>query len=178
MKRHNGLPVTAADVSSGKDRGSIYVTWIDERSGTGDSDVWLSASRDGGATWSAPLRVNDDPKGAAQLFQWTVVDPSDGSVNVFFYDRRGLAGTLSGLTLARSVDGGRSFVNHRVAQEPFAMNDKVFFGDYLGLDARGGRLVAVYPVFVDAETLALRAALFRFKPGTQEPGEIPAPKHP
>lgn len=178
MTRHSGLPVTATDVSNGKHRGSIYVTWIDERSGPGDTDVWLSASRDGGDTWSAPLRVNDDPPGRPQLFQWSAVDPVDGSLNVVFYDRRGLEGALTGITLARSVDGGRSFVNHRLAQPPFETSDKVFFGDYIGLDARGGRVVAVYPVFADAETLALRAASFRFKPATQEADAPPVPRRP
>src|SRR5439155_6083244 len=57
--RHNGLPVTGVDVSSGKNRGSVYVTWIDRRNK--DLDVFLAASRDGGLTWSEPVRVNDDP---------------------------------------------------------------------------------------------------------------------
>lgn len=178
MTRHSGLPVTTVDVSSSKDRGSIYVSWIDERSGPGDTDVFVSASRDGGLSWSPPLRVNEDAPGRPQLFQASVVDPADGSLNVVFYDRRGLPGTLTGLTLARSVDGGRSFVNHRVAQPPFETNDKVFFGDYIGLDARAGRIVAVYPVFADPETLTLRAVLFRFKPGTQEAHEVRVAKRP
>lgn len=173
MPRHNGLPVTSVDLSSGKDRGSIYVSWVDERSGPGDTDVWLAASRDGGDTWSAPLRVNDDGPGAAQLFQWTAVDPADGSVNVLFYDRRGLSGSETGLTLARSVDGGRSFVNHRIAERPFATDGTTFFGDYAGLDARGGRVVAVFPVFLEPQTLALRAALFRFRPGSQQAARGP-----
>ena len=71
------------------------------------------------------------------------MDPADGSVNVVFYDRRGLEGTLTGLTLARSVDGGRTFVNHRVGHKPFACQDKVFMGDYIGLAAQGGRVVTV-----------------------------------
>lgn len=177
ITRHNGLPVTTVDLSSGKDKGSVYVTWIDERSGPGDTDVWLSASRDGGGTWSAPARVNDDPKGKAQLFHWTAVDSADGSLNVAFYDRRGTDGTLTGLSLARSVDGGRSFVNHRLAQEPFAMSDRGFFGDYLGTDARAGRVVVVYPCFTGEDDVALRAAVFRFKPGTQEARE-PNPRRP
>ena len=62
--------------------------------------------------------MNDDPvgNGAAQFFTWMAVDPVDGSVNVVFYDRRDLAGTLTGLTLARSTDGGQTFVNHQIDQ--------------------------------------------------------------
>jgi len=168
VPRHNGLPVTATDLSAGPDRGSVYVTWVDERNR--DPDVSLIASRDGGATWSEPVRVNDDPKGngKAQLFAWTAVDPADGSVNVVFYDRRGLEGTLTGLTLARSVDGGRTFVNHQVGQKPFSCQDKVFMGDYIGLAAQDGRVVAVYTHLLDENETALSAAVFRFKTGTQE----------
>ena len=168
VPRHNGLPVTSTDLSAGPDRGSVYVTWVDERNR--DPDVSLIALRDGGATWSEPVRVNDDPKGngKAQLFAWTAVDPADGSVNVVFYDRRGLEGTLTGLTLARSVDGGRTFVNHRVGQKPFACQDKVFMGDYIGLAAQGGRVVTVYTHVLDESETALSAAVFRFKTGTQE----------
>jgi hypothetical protein len=168
VPRHNGMPVVTTDLSAGPNRGSVYVTWIDERNG--DPDVFLIASRDGGAAWSAPLRVNDDPKGTgtAQLFAWTAVDPEDGSVNVVFYDRRGLSGTLTGLVLARSVDGGRTFVNHRISQKPFACQEKVFMGDYIGVAARDGRVVAAYAHLLDERKTALSAAVFRFKTGTQE----------
>src|SRR5439155_8951058 len=97
LSRHNGLPVTGVDRSRGPHRGSLYVTWIDKRHG--DPDVFLLASRDGGSTWSEPVRVNDDAKGNGkeQLFAWLAVDPRDGSVNVIFYDRRHQADTLTGL---------------------------------------------------------------------------------
>jgi hypothetical protein len=169
LPRHNGLPVIGVDHSPGRDRGSIYVCWIDERHG--DPDVFLSASRDGGATWSPPSRVNDDPKGngKAQMFAWLAVDRVDGSVNTIFYDRRDPEETKTGLTLARSVDGGRTFVNHRLKQEPFDCDRIGFLGDYIGIDALGGRVIAVYPHPVEGKKLVLSAARFHFKPGTQEP---------
>jgi imidazolonepropionase-like amidohydrolase len=168
ITRHNGLPVTAVDRSAGKDRGTVYVNWIDKRHG--DLDVFVAASRDGGATWESPVRVNDDSQGAGkdQLFTWMAVDPLDGSVNVVFFDRRDLDGTRTGVRLARSVDGGRTFVNHKVNQEPFEFHEGVFFGDYSGIDARGGLVVAMYPHFVGDKQLAISAAVFRFKSGTQE----------
>jgi hypothetical protein len=162
------MPVTGVDRSRGPNRGSVYVAWIDQRHG--DPDVFLAASRDGGTTWSEPLRVNDDDKGNGkeQLFTWMAVDPLDGSVNLIFYDRRDLKDTQTGLTLARSVDGGRSFVNHRVQQEPFPCYPDVFFGDYIGVAAHGGRVVAAYSHFTGRRQVALSAAVFRFKPETQE----------
>jgi hypothetical protein len=163
------MPVTAVDHSRGAHRGTIYVNWIDERNG--DTDVFVASSRDSGATWSSPVRVNDDARGnkRAQLFTWMAVDPSDGSVNVVFLDRRDTEGTQNAVMLARSVDGGKTFTNHKVNRPPFPSNDAVFYGDYLGLDAHGGRVAAIYPVVVDTPNgLILEAAIFKFKPGSQE----------
>jgi hypothetical protein len=147
----------------------VYINWIDERNG--DTDVFVSSSRDGGVTWSAPARVNDDPRGnkRPQLFTWMAVDPSDGSVNIVFLDRRETQGTDNGVTLARSVDGGKTFVNHRVDRAAFPSNDAVFYGDYLGIDAHGGRVATIYPVVVDTPGgLILETAVFNFKLGLQE----------
>ncbi len=169
LGRANGLPSCGVDVSGGKDRGSIYVCWGDRRNG--DPDVFLMASRDGGATWSKPLRVNDNAlkNGKEQFFPWLVVDPADGSLNIAFYDRRGLDGANTGLTLARSVDGGRMFVNHKVEQPPFDCPKKgKFFGDYLGIDAVGGRVAVAYMHYVEGNNVALSAAVFDFEPGTQK----------
>jgi hypothetical protein len=175
LDRANGMPVTGVDLSAGPNNGTLYVNWIDNRNG--DPDVFVASSRDGGETWSAPVRVNDDPvkNGKVQFFTWMSVDPADGSVNVAFYDRRDTEGTMTGLTFARSTDGGRTFVNYRIDQEPFACNPLVFFGDYLGVAAYGGRVVAAYMHFAGAGNLAVSAALFRFKPGTQELLKEPGP---
>ncbi|PYT04838.1 MAG: hypothetical protein DMF65_01325 [Acidobacteria bacterium] len=168
LDRANGMPVTGVDTSDGPNKGALYVNWIDARNG--DPDVFVASSRDGGETWSAPVRVNNDPvkNGKAQFFTWMAVDPADGSLNVVFYDRRDTSDTLTGLTFARSTDGGRTFVNHKINQEPFACDARVFFGDYTGVAAYGGRVVAMYMHFVGDRALAVSAALFRFKPGTQE----------
>lgn len=162
ITRHNGMPVTAVDASNGPHRGTIYVNWIDARNG--DPDVFVMRSADSGKTWSAPVRVNDDAvgNGAVQFFTWMAVDPSDGSVNVLFYDRRGRTGTRSGLTLARSTDGGRTFANHAVNIPDFEVTDKITFGDYLGVDARDGRVAGVFPHIVDGKVV-LSAAVFDFK---------------
>lgn len=168
LDRANGMPVTAVDLSDGPNKGTLYVNWIDARNG--DPDVFVMSSRDGGETWSSPFRVNDDSlkNGKAQFFTWMSVDPVDGSINVVFYDRRDTQGALTGLVLARSVDGGRTFVNHKIPVQPFACNTRVFFGDYSSISAYGGQVVPVFMHFVDDKSLAVSVALFHFKPGTQE----------
>jgi hypothetical protein len=170
LERHNGMPVTAVDLSEGPRKGTVYVNWIDDRNG--DLDVFVSSSRDSGRTWSAPVRVNDDPKGAAQMFTWMAVDPVDGAINVIFHDRRDQTGTKTGVTLARSVDGGTSFVNYLLAVPAFDCCDRSgFFGDYNGIDAYGGRVLAAFPVLPaanDLRTQAVLAVVTDFRPGTQE----------
>jgi hypothetical protein len=165
LERHNGMPVAGVDVSAGKARGSVYLNWIDTRHG--DPDVFVAASRDGGATWAPPVRVNDDPKGAVQMFTWMAVDPVDGSINVVFHDRRGQPGTKTGVTLARSVDGGRTFRNLALEVPAFDCCGSGFFGDYNGIDAYGGRVVAAFPV-ITAQGQQVWAASARFKTGTTD----------
>jgi hypothetical protein len=152
LERHNGMPVTAVDLSEGPRKGTVYVNWIDDRNG--DLDVFVSSSRDSGRTWSAPVRVNDDP------------------INVIFHDRRDQTGTKTGVTLARSVDGGTSFVNYLLAVPAFDCCDRSgFFGDYNGIDAYGGRVLAAFPVLPaanDLRTQAVLAVVADFRPGTQE----------
>jgi hypothetical protein len=168
LDRANGMPVTGVDLSDGPRKGTLYVNWTDERNG--DQDVFVASSADGGETWSQPVRVNDDPvkNGKAQFFTWMAVDPVDGSVNTVFYDRRDTEGTMTRLTMARSTDGGRTFVNHKINLEPFPCNASVFFGDYSGIAAYGGRVVPMFMHFTDARRLAVSVALFHFKPGTQQ----------
>src|SRR5205807_2663037 len=105
---------------------------------------------DQGDTWTKPLRVNDDARGNGkeQFFASLAVDPADGSVNLAFFDRRDLPDSRTGVTLARSTDGGRTFVNHKIDQEPFVCSPGAFFGDYLGIDAHSGRVIVAYPHFI------------------------------
>lgn len=168
LTRANGMPVTGVDLSDGPNKGALYVNWIDARNG--DLDVFLMSSKDGGTTWSAPARVNDDPlkNGKVQFFTWMAVDPADGSINIIFYDRRDGSGTQTGLTMARSVDGGRTFVNHKIDLPQFSANNRVFFGDYGGISAYQGRVVPAFMHFDEANNLRISVALFRFKLGTQE----------
>jgi len=162
LGRANGMPVTGVDLSNGPDRGTLYVNWLDARNG--DRDVFVMSSRDGGDTWSAPTRVNDDAlkNGKAQFFTWMSVDPIDGSINTVFYDRRDTKGTLTKIILARSVDGGKTFVNYPIDLPAFAFDSKVFFGDYTGIAAYNGRVVPMFMHFIEAKRLAVSVAPFHF----------------
>ncbi len=140
LDRANGFPQIAVDPKSKR----LYVTWSDYRNG--DIDIFLATSSDGGKHWSSPNRVNNDPvhNGSEQFFQWLAVDPVDSSVNVIFYDRRiDPQNRKEIVVLARSADGGRTFSNYAWTDEPFEAGG-VFFGDYSGIAAYGGRVYGVW----------------------------------
>ena len=140
LDRANGFPQIAIDQKSKR----LYVTWSDYRNG--DLDVFLASSDDRGKHWTSPVRVNNDPihDGAEQFFQWLAVDPADGSVNVVFYDRRRDPQNKKQIVvLARSADGGRTFNNYAWTDDAFEAGG-VFFGDYSGLAAYGGRVYGVW----------------------------------
>lgn len=140
LTRAMGFPQVGVDPR----QGTLYVTWSDYRNG--DVDVFLSRSTDHGRTWSKAQRVNDDPvhDGADQFLQWLAVDPTDGAVNVQFYDRRDdPMNRRTRVTLARSTDGGRTFRNYAWTTGGFE-GDNAFLGDYEWLAATDGRVFGIW----------------------------------
>ncbi len=101
----------AVDRSEGSTRGNVYVLGSVDPPGTLDPlDVHFIRSEDGGQTWSAPLRVNDDPvgNGAYQWFGTMSVAP-DGRIDVVWNDTRRGTATMSELYYAYSLDAGVTF---------------------------------------------------------------------
>jgi hypothetical protein len=135
ISRCNGMPVTACDISGGTHHGTIYINWSDQRNGEDDTDIWLSRSTDGGDTWSAPLRVNDDPPGKHQFFTWMTIDQTNGFLYIVFYDRREHSYNLTDVYMAVSEDGGQTFRNFKISETPFLPTASVFFGDYTNISA-------------------------------------------
>jgi hypothetical protein len=83
----------------------LYVAYEDDSAGV--VNVLLTASYDGGATWTSPIQVNDNA-GAVDEFQPNLAVAADGTVSVNFYDRRlacpaaGAEANAAGLPLDRS----------------------------------------------------------------------------
>ena len=78
--RANGLPVTVCDVSGGPNNGTIYVNWSDQRNGASNTDVFLAKSSDGGKTWTAPVKVNNDHSNRQQVFTCLSSDQTNGII--------------------------------------------------------------------------------------------------
>jgi hypothetical protein len=88
----------------------IYVAFSDKGTGSDRADVFFTESTDGGATWSAPMKINDDTTTNDQWNTALAVTPNGADVGVFWYDRRndpanllidrfGAIGTVAGHTV-------------------------------------------------------------------------------
>lgn len=150
IQRCNGMPVTVCDLSNGPNHGTIYINYTDLSNGSNDNDVWLVKSTDGGNTWSAPLRVNDDDPGKHQFFTWMAIDQTKGSLYFVFYDRRNHSGNITDVYMAASHDGGGSFTNFKVSETPFTPSSSgYFFGDYNNISAHNN---VVRPIWTRRES--------------------------
>jgi hypothetical protein len=80
--------ITESFAASPTYAGHLYLTYEDW-DGT-QMDVKFTQSTDGGSTWSAPVRINDntEPAEPTDQFQPSVAAGPNGAVAVAFYDRR------------------------------------------------------------------------------------------
>ncbi|HSL17724.1 MAG TPA: sialidase family protein [Methylomirabilota bacterium] len=111
----------ASDHSDGPTRGNLYLLASVDPAGTDPLDVHFARSTDDGATWSAPVRVNDDPVGS-NAWQWfgTMSVAPDGRIDVIWNDTRNDPGGFdSELTYAYSTDGGATWSANEVLSPPF-----------------------------------------------------------
>jgi len=167
INRANGLPITCCDLSNSPYKGTIYVNWTDHRNGDTDTDVFIAKSTDGGDTWSAPIRVNDDPAGKEQFFTWMTVDEANGDVYVVFYDRRNYTDDNTDVYIARSVDGGETFQNTLISESPFLPYSNVFFGDYTNISAYNGKVRPIWTRLQNGD-LSVLTAIIDFTVGNEE----------
>ncbi len=109
----NAFGAIAVDTGSSPYSGTIYVVYPDFPSGVSsgtDVNIYEIHSSDGGSTWTAPVKVNDDTGTATQFFPWVAVDPTSGDVVVSWYDTRNDPNNRkTQMFFAYSTDGGQTF---------------------------------------------------------------------
>jgi hypothetical protein len=146
----------------------VYVTWNDLSGDPGctggfgpgsrasslcKSRIFFARSTDGGATWSAPVKINDKVGRNDQFFPWMVVDESNGKISVTYYDTTGdPSRTSTNLYYQSSPDRGLTWsVPFKVTSA--ATNETTSgadfgnqYGDYTGLDGISGHF---FPSWTD-----------------------------
>jgi len=166
INRANGMPVTCCDLSNSPYRGYIYINYLDS-AGFHDRDVKFIRSTDGGNTWSTPLRVNDDPAGKEQFFTWMTVDRVTGYIYIVFYDRRNYTDNQTDVYLARSTNGGTTWINERISSSPFLPTYSTFFGDYTNITAHNGKVRPIWARLVGG-AISVWTAIIDFPVGIEK----------
>jgi hypothetical protein len=150
-------PGLAWDRSGGPHEGRVYLVYtFENRNESDDTDVQVRYSDDDGATWSSPVRVNDDATRNSQFLPKIALDQTTGTLGVSWYDARndlgqgspndtdGVADTDAQFWGAFSTTGGTSFgPNFRLSagtSNAQAAHNGIDYGDYSGLAFDAGVL--------------------------------------
>jgi len=131
-----GQAWVAVDRSGGATHGNIYVVCSVDPPGTDPLDVHFTRSIDGGATWSTPVRINDDVP-ASFSWQWfaTMSVAPDGRIDVIWNDNRDTGDArVSALYYSKSDDGGLTWSANEQLSPTFNSHlgwpDQFKIGDY------------------------------------------------
>ena len=145
----------AWDRTGGPRNGRTYLVYTDRAStATPDTDIYVRFSNNNGATWSAPVRVNDDPlgNGKSQFMPRIALDQTTGNIAVSFYDcRNSAANNTVQLWATVSTDGGLTFlpnlqVSTGTSDGTVAALGSFDLGNYTGLTYHNG---VFYPCWAD-----------------------------
>lgn len=144
------FPAIAVDNSSGPRNGWLYITFADIRNG--DYDIFICRSTNSGANWSLPVRVNNDIINNGKLQIWPAIAVNEaGNLVITFIDTRNTPdNSIIECYMARSSDGGSTFTNELISSAQSPTNypgepyGTVRFGEYIGVDYIGNRIVPVW----------------------------------
>jgi hypothetical protein len=155
--RVNGLPNMVVDTTGGPRNGWIYIVTTQKNLAPAgsDPDVILNCSTDNGLTWSAGIRVNQDPvnNGKIQYFPALHVD-KQGGLNIIFYDDRNTTSDSACVFLARSEDGGNNWREFEISDKnfkplPIGGLGQGYQGDNIAITSSNDKL---WPVWMDNRT--------------------------
>ena len=144
----DGQLFLAIDRSGGPTNNNIYMLASVVPPGRSTTDVMFARSTDGGLTFSAPLRINDDPVNPSK-WHWfgTFSVAPNGRLDAVWYDTRNAANnTDSQLFYSFSTDGGVTWSPNVVVSQPFnpfeGYPNQNKIGDYITIvsDNTGGNV--------------------------------------
>ncbi len=149
------------DATGGPFNNRIYLVYTDETvNENNDTDIEMRTSNDDGATWSAPVRVNDDATTNSQFLPYVALDSTTGRVAVGFHDCRndnGVPGPGGTNMIPNddaeyfgtyTTDGGATWAPNKRLSGGFSnaadAANGVDYGDYVGSSALAGKLYAMW----------------------------------
>jgi hypothetical protein len=150
-------------------RNEVYAAWTDLSGETGctaaanepgtnaasacKSRIWFSRSTNGGSTWSAPVKINNQAGKNDQFNQWLAVDEVTGRIGVMYYDTvNDATRKKTDVWFQSSADGGVTWnaatkITTATTDETIAGADAGNqYGDYNGMSAYNGTF---FPVWTD-----------------------------
>jgi hypothetical protein len=130
----HSLPALAVSPTNG----NVYVVYADEPNQTAGAEVEFISSTDGGATFSAPVVINDTPIG--QQFMPAVTVDAQGVIHASWFDTRHSPSDSSvyDIYATFSTDGGLTFRPNARVTASINVGASPFIGDYSGIAAGGG----------------------------------------
>ncbi|HXT51549.1 MAG TPA: sialidase family protein [Thermoanaerobaculia bacterium] len=134
--------------------GVVHLIWGDFSFDTAFDRVQFLAARsdDGGATWSAPIHIDDSLSAGVRGMRTggnipaAAVDPRDGTLYVAWQDAR-FTGSVEQILLSRSTDGGASWSPAEVVSD--GPDDAPSFTPAIAVDGSGRVGVAYYSLRQD-----------------------------
>ncbi len=106
-------PHLRVDKSGGPNDGNLYAVWTADgvtNQKTAGLDIYYAKSEDGGATWTAPMILNDNGDEASHQFFPSLDVNSKGNLVITWYDRRSDAeNKMTEYYMTISRDGGNTF---------------------------------------------------------------------
>jgi hypothetical protein len=130
------------DRSTGPGRGNVYILASMVRLSNGDpGDVMFAKSTDGGYTWSAPLRINNDPFPFHHQWLATMSVAPNGRIDVAWLDTRNDPSTniLSALYYCYSTDQGETWSVNKQLSDVFdpriGYPQQSKMGDYIDMES-------------------------------------------
>jgi len=118
--------------------------------------IWFSKSADGGATWSSPIKINDQPNVGGkpplndQFFPRLAVDQTSGALVVVYYDTINDPNRVNtDIWMQSSLDNGNTWsgasqITTAETNETTPGFNTYQYGDYIGLDGHAGQFFACW----------------------------------